>query len=105
KSNPLRQLLRRYEINVVIKGYSGEVKEQIIMYPIGNYKEVQDIIREFIPKWSIEGQGEGIIHGKIFMIIKPVLIMFLISLVAYLILQINWVWLINIISLITSPSS
>lgn len=105
KSNPLRQLLRRYEINVVIKGYSGEGKEQIIMYPIGNAKEVQDIIREFIPKWSIEGDGEGIRHGKIFMIIKPVLIMFLISLVAYLILQIKWVWLINIISLITIPSS
>ncbi|VTQ54753.1 PH domain-containing protein [Clostridium perfringens] len=105
KSNPLRQLLKRYEINVVIKGYSGEGKEQIIMYPIGNAKEVQDIIREFIPKWSIEGDGEGIRHGKIFMIIKPVLIVFIISLVAYLILQIKWVWLINIISLITIPSS
>lgn len=105
KSNPLRQLLRRYEINVVIKGYSGEGKEQTIMYPIGNSKEVQNIIREFIPKWSIEGEGEGIRHGKIFMIIKSVLIMFLISLVAYLILQIKWVWLINIISLITIPSS
>ncbi|MGU8441882.1 PH domain-containing protein [Clostridium perfringens] len=105
KSNPLRQLLRRYEINVVIKGYSGEGKEQIIMYPIGNSKEVQNIIREFIPKWSIEGEGEGIRHGKIFMIIKPVLIVFIISLVAYLILQIKWVWLINIISLITIPSS
>ncbi|MDU7548314.1 PH domain-containing protein [Clostridium perfringens] len=105
KSNPLRQLLRRYEINVVIKGYSGEGKEQIIMYPIGNSKEVQDIIREFIPKWSIEGEGEGIRHGKIFMILKPVLIVFIISLVAYLILQIKWVWLINIISLITIPSS
>ncbi|EPB8219091.1 PH domain-containing protein [Clostridium perfringens] len=105
KSNPLRQLLRRYEINVVIKGYSGEGKEQIIMYPIGNDKEVQNIIREFIPKWSIEGDGEGIRHGKIFMIIKPVLIVFIISLVAYLILQIKWVWLINIISFITIPSS
>ena len=105
KSNPLRQLLKRYEINVVIKGYSGEGKEQIIMYPIGNDKEVQNIIREFIPQWSIEGDGEGISHGKIFMIIKPVLIVFIISLVAYLILQIKWVWLINIISLITIPSS
>ncbi|EJT6664086.1 hypothetical protein C4D51_09825 [Clostridium perfringens] len=105
KSNPLRQLLKRYEINVVIKGYSGEGKEQIIMYPIGNDKEVQDIIREFIPKWSIEGEGEGIRHGKIFMIIKPVLIVFIISLVAYLILKVKWVWLINIISLITIPSS
>ena len=105
KSNPLRQLLRRYEINVVIKGYSGEGKEQIIMYPIGNTKEVQNIIREFIPKWSIEGEGEGIRHGKIFMILKPVLIMFFISLVAYLILPIKWVWLINIISLIIIPSS
>ncbi|PWX67361.1 PH domain-containing protein [Clostridium perfringens] len=105
KSNPLRQLLRRYEINVVIKGYSGEGKEQIIMYPIGNAKEVQDIIREFIPQWSIENEGEGIRHGKIFMIIKPVLIVFIISLVAYLILKVKWVWLINIISLITIPSS
>ncbi|HGH1676597.1 TPA: PH domain-containing protein [Clostridium perfringens] len=105
KSNPLRQLLRRYEINVVIKGYSGEGKEQIIMYPIGNSKEVQDIIREFIPKWIIEGDGEGIRHGKIFMILKPVLIVFIISLVAYLILKVKWVWLINIISLITIPSS
>ena len=105
KSNPLRQLLKRYEINVVIKGYSGEGKEQIIMYPIGNSKEVQDIIREFIPKWSIEGEGEGIRHGKIFMILKPVLIVFIISLVAYLILKVKWVWLINIISLITIPSS
>ncbi|ELC8433960.1 PH domain-containing protein [Clostridium perfringens] len=105
KSNPLRQLLRRYEINVVIKGYSGEGKEQIIMYPIGNDKEVQDIIREFIPQWSIEGDGEGIRHGKIFMIIKPVLIVFIISLVAYLILKVKWVWLINIISLITITSS
>lgn len=105
KSNPLRQLLRRYEINVVIKGYSGEGKEQIIMYPIGNDKEVQNIIREFIPKWSIEGEGEGIKHGKIFMILKPVLIVFIISLVAYLILKVKWVWLINIISLITIPSS
>ncbi|WP_415345226.1 PH domain-containing protein [Clostridium perfringens] len=105
KSNPLRQLLRRYEINVVIKGYSGEGKEQIIMYPIGNDKEVQNIIREFIPKWSIEGDGEGIRHGKIFMIKKPVLIVFSISLVAYLILKVKWVWLINIISLITIPSA
>ncbi|WP_415336509.1 PH domain-containing protein [Clostridium perfringens] len=105
KSNPLRQLLKRYEINVVIKGYSGEGKEQIIMYPIGNSKEVQDIIREFIPQWSIEGEGEGIRHGKIFMILKPVLIVFIISLVAYLILKVKWVWLINIISLITIPSS
>lgn len=105
KSNPLRQLLRRYEINVVIKGYSGEGKEQIIMYPIGNAKEVQDIIREFIPQWSIEGQGEGIRHGKIFMIIKPVLIVFFISLVAYLILKVKWVLLLNIISLIIIPSS
>ncbi|NGT32075.1 PH domain-containing protein [Clostridium perfringens] len=105
KSNPLRQLLKRYEINVVIKGYSGEGKEQIIMYPIGNDKEVQDIIREFIPKWSIEGDGEGIRHGKIFMIKKPVLIVFSISLVAYLILKVKWVWLINIISLITIPSA
>lgn len=105
KSNPLRQLLKRYEINVVIKGYSGEGKEQIIMYPIGNAKEVQNIIREFIPKWSIEGEGEGIRHGKIFMILKPVLIVFIISLVAYLILKIKWVWLINIISLIIIPSS
>lgn len=105
KSNPLRQLLRRYEINVVIKGYSGEGKEQIIMYPIGNTKEVQNIIREFIPKWSIEGEGEGIKHGKIFMILKLVLIVFIISLVAYLILKVKWVWLINIISLITIPSS
>ncbi|XZL75744.1 PH domain-containing protein [Clostridium perfringens] len=105
KSNPLRQLLRRYEINVVIKGYSGEGKEQIIMYPIGNDKEVQNIIREFIPKWSIEGDGEGIRHGKIFMIKKPVLIVFIISLVAYLILKVKWVWLINIISLITIPSA
>ncbi|HII4454215.1 TPA: PH domain-containing protein [Clostridium perfringens] len=105
KSNPLRQLLRRYEINVVIKGYSGEGKEQIIMYPIGNDKEVQNIIREFILKWSIEGEGEGIKHGKIFMILKPVLIVFIISLVAYLILKVKWVWLINIISLITISSS
>lgn len=105
KSNPLRQLLKRYEINVVIKGYSGEGKEQIIMYPIGNDKEVQNIIREFIPQWSIEGDGEGIRHGKIFMIIKPVLIVFIISLVAYLILKVKWVWLINIISLITITSS
>lgn len=105
KSNPLRQLLKRYEINVVIKGYSGEGKEQIIMYPIGNSKEVQNIIREFIPKWSIEGEGEGVRHGKIFMILKPVLIMFIISLVAYLILKVKWVWLINIISLIIIPSS
>ncbi len=105
KSNPLRQLLRRYEINVVIKGYSGEGKEQIIMYPIGNSKEVQNIIREFIPKWSIEGEGEGIRHGKIFMILKPVLIVFIISLVCYLMLPIKWVWLINIISLIIIPSS
>lgn len=105
KSNPLRQLLRRYEINVVIKGYSGEGKEQIIMYPIGNAKEVQNIIREFIPQWSIEGEGEGIRHGKIFMILKPVLIVFIISLVVYLILKVKWVWFINIISLITIPSS
>ena len=105
KSNPLRQLLKRYEINVVIKGYSGEGTEQIIMYPIGNDKEVQNIIREFIPQWSIEGDGEGIRHGKIFMILKPVLIVFIISLVAYLILKVKWVLLINIISLITIPSS
>lgn len=105
KSNPLRQLLKRYEINVVIKGYSGEGKEQIIMYPIGNDKEVQNIIREFIPQWSIENEGEVIRHGKIFMILKPVLIVFIISLVAYLILKVKWVLLINIISLITIPSS
>ncbi|MEN2257090.1 PH domain-containing protein [Paraclostridium benzoelyticum] len=34
KSNPIRQFLNIYELNLIIKGYTGEGNEKIIMYPI-----------------------------------------------------------------------
>lgn len=105
KSNPLRQLLNIYELNLVVKGYTGEGNDKIIMYPIGDLNEVKEVIENFIPDWSFEGKGTGIRHGKISIIIKPIILIFIISVIAYLIFKIKWLWLINLFSIFTLINS
>lgn len=101
KSNPVRQFLNMYELNLIIKGYTGEGNEKIIMYPIGSLNEVNDVIKEFIPQWSFKGIGNGIEKGKISILIKPVLLIFSISMVCYLIFKTQWVWFINLTIILT----
>lgn len=105
KSNPVRQFLNMYELNLIIKGYTGEGNEKIIMYPIGSLNEVNDVIKEFTPEWSFKGIGDGIEKGKISILIKPVLLIFIISIVCYLIFKTQWVWFINLTIILTLINS
>lgn len=105
KSNPIRQFLNIYELNLIIKGYTGEGNEKIIMYPIGSLNEINYIIKEFIPEWSFKGTGNGIEKGKFSILIKPVLLIFTISIVCYLILKTQWVWFINLTIILTLINS
>lgn len=105
KSNPIRQFLNIYELNLIIKGYTGEGNEKIIMYPIGSLNEINDVIKEFIPEWSFKGTGNGIEKGKFSILIKPVLLIFITSIVCYLILKTQWVWLINLTIILTLINS
>lgn len=105
KSNPIRQFLNIYELNLIIKGYTGEGNEKIIMYPIGSLNEINDIIKEFIPEWSFKGTGYGIEKGKFSILIKPALLIFITSVVCYLILKTQWVWLINLTIILTLINS
>lgn len=101
KSNPIRQFLNIYELNLIIRGYTGEGNEKIIMYPIGSLNEINDVIKEFIPEWSFKGTGNGIEKGKFSILIKPVLLIFITSIVCYLILKTQWVWFINLTIILT----
>lgn len=105
KSNPIRQFLNIYELNLIIKGYTGEGNEKIIMYPIGSLNEINDVINEFIPEWSFKGTGNGIEKGKFSILIKPVLLIFITSIVCYLILKTQWVWFINLTIILTLINS
>lgn len=105
KSNPIRQFLNIYELNLIIKGYTGEGNEKIIMYPIGSLNEINDVIKEFIPEWSFKGTGNGIEKGKFSILIKPALLIFITSVVCYLILKTQWVWLINLTIILTLINS
>lgn len=105
KSNPIRQFLNIYELNLIIKGYTGEGNEKIIMYPIGSLNEINYIIKEFIPEWSFKGTGNGIEKGKFSILIKPVLLIFITSIVCYLILKTHWVWFINLTIILTLINS
>ena len=105
KSNPIRQFLNIYELNLIIKGYTGEGNEKIIMYPIGSLNEINDVIKEFIPDWSFTGTGDGIEKGRISILIKPILLIFTISIVCYLILKTQWVWFINLTIILTLINS
>lgn len=105
KSNPIRQFLNIYELNLIIKGYTGEGNEKIIMYPIGSLNEINDVIKEFIPEWSFKGTGNGIEKGKFYILIKPVLLIFITSIVCYLILKTQWVWFINLTIILTLTNS
>lgn len=105
KSNPIRQFLNIYELNLIIKGYTGEGNEKIIMYPIGSLNEINDVIKEFIPEWSFKGTGDGIEKGKFPILIKPVLLIFITSIVCYLILKTQWVWFINLTIILTLINS
>lgn len=105
KSNPIRQFLNIYELNLIIKGYTGEGNEKIIMYPIGSLNEINDVIKEFIPEWSFKGTGNGIEKGKFSILIKPVLLIFITSIVCYLILKTQWVWFINLTIILTLINS
>ncbi|GAA0091126.1 hypothetical protein UT300009_11530 [Paraclostridium bifermentans] len=105
KSNPIRQFLNIYELNLIIKGYTGEGNEKIIMYPIGSLNQINDIIKEFIPEWSFKGTGYGIEKGKFSILIKPALLIFITSVVCYLILKTQWVWLINLTIILTLINS
>lgn len=105
KSNPIRQFLNIYELNLIIKGYTGEGNDKIIMYPIGSLNEINDVIKEFIPDWSFKGSGDGIEKGRISILIKPILLIFTISIVCYLILKTQWVWFINLTIILTLINS
>lgn len=105
KSNPIRQFLNIYELNLIIKGYTGEGNEKIIMYPIGSLNEINDVIKEFIPDWSFKGTGNGIEKGKFSILIKPALLIFITSVVCYLILKTQWAWLINLTIILTLINS
>lgn len=105
KSNPIRQFLNIYELNLIIKGYTGEGNEKIIMYPIGSLNEINDVIKEFIPEWSFKGTGNGIEKGKFSILIKPALLIFITSVVCYLILKTQWVWFINLTIILTLINS
>lgn len=105
KSNPIRQFLNIYELNLIIKGYTGEGNEKIIMYPIGSLNEINDVIKEFIPDWSFKGTGDGIEKGRISILLKPILLIFTISIVCYLILKTQWVWFINLTIILTLINS
>lgn len=105
KSNPIRQFLNIYELNLIIKGYTGEGNEKIIMYPIGSLNEINDVIKEFIPEWSFKGTGNGIEKGKFSILIKPALLIFITSIVCYLILKTQWVWFINLTIILTLINS
>lgn len=105
KSNPIRQFLNIYELNLIIKGYAGEGNEKIIMYPIGSLNEINDVIKEFIPDWSFKGTGDGIEKGRISILLKPILLIFTISIVCYLILKTQWVWFINLTIILTLINS
>lgn len=105
KSNPIRQFLNIYELNLIIKGYTGEGNEKIIMYPIGSLNEINGVIKEFIPDWSFKGTGDGIEKGRISILLKPVLLIFITSIVCYLILKTQWVWLINLTIILTLINS
>ena len=105
KSNPIRQFLNIYELNLIIKGYTGEGNEKIIMYPIGSLNEINDVIKEFIPDWSFKGTGDGIEKGRISILIKPILLIFTISIACYLILKTQWVWFINLTIILTLINS
>lgn len=105
KSNPIRQFLNIYELNLIIRGYTGEGNEKIIMYPIGSLNEINDVIKEFIPEWSFKGTGNGIEKGKFSILIKPVLLIFITSIVCYLILKTQWVWFINLTIILTLINS
>lgn len=105
KSNPIRQFLNIYELNLIIKGYTGEGNEKIIMYPIGSLNEINDVIKEFIPDWSFKGTGDGIEKGRIYILLKPILLIFTISIVCYLILKTQWVWFINLTIILTLINS
>ncbi|EQK42676.1 bacterial PH domain protein [[Clostridium] bifermentans ATCC 638] len=105
KSNPIRQFLNIYELNLIIKGYTGEGNEKIIMYPIGSLNEINDVIKEFIPDWSFKETGDGIEKGRISILIKPILLIFTISIVCYLILKTQWVWFINLTIILTLINS
>lgn len=105
KSNPIRQFLNIYELNLIIKGYTGEGNEKIIMYPIGSLNEINDVIKEFILDWSFKGTGDGIEKGKFYILIKPALLIFITSVVCYLILKTQWVWFINLTIILTLINS
>ncbi|WGX74796.1 PH domain-containing protein [Paraclostridium bifermentans] len=105
KSNPIRQFLNIYELNLIIKGYTGEGNEKIIMYPIGSLNEVNDVIKEFLPEWRFKGIGNGIEKGKFSILIKPVLLIFITSIVCYLIFKTQWVWFINLTIILTLINS
>lgn len=105
KSNPIRQFLNIYELTLIIKGYTGEGNEKIIMYPIGSLNGINGVIKEFIPDWSFKGTGDGIEKGRISILIKPILLIFTISIVCYLILKTQWVWFINLTIILTLINS
>ncbi|GAA0100725.1 hypothetical protein UT300012_14400 [Paraclostridium bifermentans] len=105
KSNPIRQFLNIYELNLIIKGYTGEGNEKIIMYPIGSLNEINGVIKEFIPDWSFKGTGDGIEKGRISILLKPILLIFTISILCYLILKTQWVWFINLTIILTLINS
>ncbi|MPQ43072.1 PH domain-containing protein [Clostridium tarantellae] len=56
KQNIIQQFLGVYSIEVVIIGYGDSNDKKAIIYPIANKNIVKKIIKDFLPKFSFNGQ-------------------------------------------------
>ncbi|MGG7078298.1 PH domain-containing protein [Clostridium sardiniense] len=106
KANVLRQLLKLYEMQVVVKGYSGNNDEKIILCPLGKEEDHIKILKDILPDWNIGlEKGEGMKRGKFIIVLKPIINIFIISIIAYIILRNKYVFLINLFIIFTIPYS
>lgn len=105
KANIFRQIIKSYEMTVNVKGYNDSRNEKIIIYPIGTEAELFNILKEILPKFAIEGSGEGIKKGKVMLVLKPLIIIILISFIAYFIFKTPYVFLLNLLLVFTIPNS
>ncbi len=106
KANILRQLLNLYEMQVVVKGYSSSDDEKIILWLLGREEEHIKILNEILPNWNVGLDcGEGIIKGKVMIVLKPIIIVFSVSILAFIISKNEYTLLINLILIFIIPSS
>lgn len=105
KANIFRQFIKSYEMTVSVKGYNDSGDEKIIIYPIGKEEELFNILKEILPKFVIEGSGEGIKKGKFMLVLKPSIIVIILSFIAYLIFKNSYVFLLDLILVYIIPNS